>query len=193
MYRKAFIAGVSALICLHEPVHSHCQMPCGIYHDDMVFDMVDQYVETMYKAMSELNDNAFKTAEDKNQFCRWVSQKETQSNDIANLFLTYFLQQKIKPDEKDTPRKVILTQKLLFLIVQIKQNVDPKIVLKFADQWMEFKHMFHREDYECKTEEIKTKKWIEEENKLNETHTHDEDHGHPHDHDDKENADKSKH
>jgi nickel superoxide dismutase len=184
---------------------AHCQMPCGIYHDDMVFDQVDQYVETMYKAISMLKDSQFSTVREKNEFIRWVIQKEKASDEVAQLITTYFLQQKIKPGEEDTVKKLVSAHKLLFLAVQIKQNTDLSIVEAFSDEWDLFKHMFHIEGYECEIEKIKLKKREMEKKALGEKqklsgksdqehlqnehshpHEHDHvhtDHPHPHDHD----------
>lgn len=141
-------------------------MPCGIYHDDMVYDQIDQYVETMYKAVAEIEDNTFQNPQQRNQLVRWVLQKDVQSDEATRLITTYFLQQKIKPDEPDTQEKVVSAHKLLFLIVAIKQNADKKIVLDFNEEWTKFKHFFHRKGYECKIEKMKLKKWEEEHERL---------------------------
>jgi nickel superoxide dismutase len=130
-------------------------MPCGIYHDDMVYDQVDQYVETMYKGISVLNNNPFDTAKERNEFVRWVIQKENASDDVAELILKYFLQQKIKADEAETPKMLAAAHKLLQQLVAIKQNTDLKMVEEFAHQWEHFKLFFHREGYECQMEKIK--------------------------------------
>lgn len=128
---------------------AHCQMPCGIYHDNMVYDRIDQYVETVYKGVYVLNDSKFSTVKDKNEFVRWVMQKEKASNEVAELILTYFLQQKTKPDEADTVKRLVSAHKLLFLLVAIKQNADLETIKEFNAEWEKFKLMFHREGYEC--------------------------------------------
>ena len=35
---------------------AHCQMPCGIYHDSMVYDQIDQYAETCLLYTSDAAD-----------------------------------------------------------------------------------------------------------------------------------------
>lgn len=136
-------------------------MPCGIYHDDMVFDQIDQYVETMYKGITVISDNKFTTVADRNELVRWVGLKEHESDDAAHLITTYFLQQKIKPGESDTPKRLESAHRLLFLLVAIKQNVDLDMLQDFSDEWDKFKTMFHVEGYECKMENIKLKKRAE--------------------------------
>ena len=158
-----FYIAITLLLFQKHNLSGHCQIPCGIYHDSMVYDQIDQYVETMYKAVSEISAIPFdKSAKDRNQLVRWVIEKENASDEATNILTVYFLQQKIKPDEEDTVKKLISAHKLLFLIVQIKQNTDRKIVFEFMEEWTNFKLMFHRENYECRIEEAKIKKWREE-------------------------------
>lgn len=160
MRRKTLILLAMGMLAFSDCAFSHCQMPCGIYHDDMVFEMIDQYLETMYKATTELGHlQNGTTLKDKNQFVRWVIEKENASNEASKILTEYFLQQKIKPDEEDTPKKLIATHKLLFLIVRIKQNADLECVKSFADEWGKFKLFFHIEGYECEMEKRKLSQW----------------------------------
>lgn len=142
-------------------LQAHCQMPCGIYHDDMVFDQVDQYIETMVKSIAKLKDNKASNPQEKNEFVRWVVTKDHQSDDVSQLILTYFLQQKIKPGEPDTAKKIESAHKLLFYAVAIKQTVDFKAVSDFAEEWETFKLMFHIKGYECEMEKKNLKIWEE--------------------------------
>jgi nickel superoxide dismutase len=180
---KAACVFIFALLAQVNNVQAHCQMPCGIYHDDMVFDLIDQYVETMIKAVSVLKNSKFETVREKNEFIRWVCEKEKESNDAAKLITTFFLQQKIKPGEADTAKRVESAHKLLCMLVSIKQNTDVKLVEDFGDEWEKFKLMFHVEAYECKIEQIKMKKRQELLKQKGQAHDHDHDHDHEgHDH-----------
>src|ERR1700733_7367459 len=101
----------------------------------------------MFKGITMLNTNKFDSAWDRNEFVRWVIQKEKASDEIAELFTKYFLQQKIKPGEEDTAKRLASVHQMLFLLVQIKQNVDRKLIDNFFDEWEKFKLMFHVENY----------------------------------------------
>lgn len=153
------IVTASFLICCG--LNAHCQMPCGIYHDDMVYDQVDQYVETMVKAVAKIKDSKNNTPEARNEYVRWIMTKDRLSDQTANLITTYFLMQKIKPDDEDTAKKVVSAHKLLFQIVCIKQTVDFKSVSDFAEEWEKFKLFFHIEGYECAMEKKNLKLWDE--------------------------------
>lgn len=162
MYRLSLFLGVLAVVCPMSTLMGHCQMPCGIYHDDIVYDQIDQYIETMVKAVSKIKDSKFTTPFEHNELIRWVMTKDNMSNQTAELIMTYFLQQKIKPGEKDTPKQLESAHKLLFRIVIIKQTVDFKAVSDFAEEWEKFKLMFHIEGYECKLNQMHLQKLVEE-------------------------------
>lgn len=183
MKKKLLSLGTALLLTLISDLSAHCQMPCGIYHDDMVFDKVDEYVETTFKGLTVMNESKFSSVKQKNEFIRWVIQKENSSSEVADLIMTYFLQQKIKPDEQDTLKKLVSAHKLLFLLVQIKQNTDVQFLETFSSEWDKFKLMFHREGYECQIEKIKLKKIAEQQKALESHADHDHDHDHTHDED----------
>ena len=105
----------------------------------MTFNQIDQYIETMYKGMTELKTSKFATPMERNNFTRWVLLKETASDEMANLITQYFLQQKIKPGEPDTAKRLVSAHKMLFELTAIKQNVEVKMVEDFADEWENFK------------------------------------------------------
>lgn len=199
MIKRFLLAGLIIASSLQgTALYAHCQMPCGIYHDDMVYDQIDQYIETMAKGITVLTDNKFSTVQERNEFMRWVLEKEQSSDEVAALITKFFLQQKIKPNEGETTTKrVMAAHKLLFLLVPIKQTVDLKFLNDFYEEWENFKLMFHVEGYECKMEQIKLKKWAEKRKAQEEAdkkagkvdtskekeHSHDDDHDHDHDHD----------
>lgn len=199
MAKRTFAFSILCSSLLSLSLFSHCQMPCGVYHDDMVYDQIDQYVETMVKGDTILSENKFETVFDKNEFIRWVLTKDKLSDQIAQLITTYFLQQKIKPGEESTGKRVESAHKLLFLLVSIKQTADVKVVKQFYDEWEKFKLMFHIEGYSCFMEQKKLKEQEEkeeEENKGSDNsasgikeknhdhwhshHDHDHDHSHVH-------------
>ena len=176
--KKMILLGLLATLWTGSNLEGHCQMPCGIYHDDMVFDQIDQYVETMYKGMTVVNDSKFSTVKERNETIRWICLKENASDAASEIMTTYFLQQKIKPGEADTAKKLESAHKLLFLIVGIKQNTDRQMVLNFSDEWEKFKDMFHVEGYSCKMEKLKEEK----KKKATQPHTHDDGDDHDHTH-----------
>lgn len=196
MKKNALLVGIASFICHTGSLAAHCQMPCGIYHDEMVFNQIDQYIETMYKGMTELKNSKFSNPLERNNFIRWVALKESASDEMANLITQYFLQQKIKPGEPDTAKRLVSAHKMLFELTAIKQNVDLKMIEDFADEWENFKQMFHVMNYECQidiinrrkrqrdfelTKQPDTQKDHSPDEGNDHDHTHDGDHDHSHD------------
>lgn len=145
--KQMFSAVFAAFVLFSSQLSAHCQMPCGIYDDQLVYDQVDQYYLTMYKAVSALKNSKFETLHDRNQYIRWVMLKNEESDTTAKILTTYFLQQKITPmaGDADTQKLVHSIHQLLFYLVIIKQNVDLDIVKQFGKEWENFKQMFHPE------------------------------------------------
>jgi nickel superoxide dismutase len=142
----AAFAFLSSSVIFHGTIFGHCQMPCGIYDDQMIYDKIDQFYLTMVKAVGILTEKHDpETVQDKNQFVRWVMLKEKSCDEVADILTTYFLQQKFKPGDDDTTDLLKSAHKLLFLLVEIKQHVDLKIVRDFGKEWDRFKQLFHPE------------------------------------------------
>mmetsp|Transcript_6543 Transcript_6543/g.16036 ORF Transcript_6543/g.16036 Transcript_6543/m.16036 type:complete len:155 (+) Transcript_6543:70-534(+) len=80
-------------------LRGHCQVPCGIFHDDQRVDMMKEDAETIRKAMvqsSELHKaNGY---QDMHQVMRWINTKEEHAQSIMTTIGDYFLAQKVKKD-----------------------------------------------------------------------------------------------
>lgn len=138
LFFTLFLSGLSA----------HCQMPCGIYNDQMVYDQINQFYLTVFKAVKNMEALKADSLEDRNKFVRWVITKDRLCDETAELITKFFLQQKIQPIDDNVDLLKSL-HKLLFLLVAIKQNVDIKVVQDFNKEWEHFKYLFHPE-LECK-------------------------------------------
>lgn len=127
------------LTTLTTALFGHCQMPCGIYHDEVVFGRFDEYVETMYKAMDEVQTNPFSTAQEKMNFTRWVDLKERYSNEMTTLFTEYFLQQRLKPENPQIDSLLKNSHRILIDLMKIKQKSDKATVDTFTEDLKVFK------------------------------------------------------
>ncbi len=126
-------------LCCQMGLGAHCQMPCGIYHDEIVFGQLEEYIELMNKAMQELKTNEFATPAERANFIRWVTLKDTNSDEMAALLTKYFLQQRIKSDQTE-----LLTHahKVLVGMMQVKQLVDQGSVEKLKQELKTFKELY---------------------------------------------------
>jgi nickel superoxide dismutase len=106
------------------PVEAHCQIPCGIYDDEMRFQMLEEHITTIEKSMNsivELSADPWKNA---NQLVRWVVNKENHADEMASIVTKYFLQQRLKIDDPQWAAKVKPCHEILFYSMKAKQTTD---------------------------------------------------------------------
>jgi len=113
---------------------SHCQVPCGIYNDELRFEaLYNQNITTIDKAMTQIKELSEKSdALSANQLSRWVTNKEEHADEIMHQMQQYFLAQRIKPaDEgdsaayKDYTQKLVIIHHIIIDSMKCKQTVDP--------------------------------------------------------------------
>ena len=56
---------------------SHCEIPCGIYGDEMRFAMMKEDIATIEKSMKQIVELSKQASPNHNQIVRWVQNKET--------------------------------------------------------------------------------------------------------------------
>ncbi len=66
-----------AMIALFKPaVFSHCEIPCGVYDDEMRFTMIKEHITTIEKAIKKIVNLSGQQPPNFNQIVRWVTNKE---------------------------------------------------------------------------------------------------------------------
>ena len=94
----AALLALSALSLSGSRAVAHCEVPCGIYGDQMRFDMMLEDQATIAKAMVQIRELTGK--EDPlavNQSVRWVMTKEEHATKTMDVIAQYFMAQRIKP------------------------------------------------------------------------------------------------
>jgi nickel superoxide dismutase len=113
---------VFALLLLTSPASSHCEIPCGIYDDQMRITLLKEHISTIEKSMDKINN-----PEDgigSNQHVRWIMNKEDHANQFQEIVSQYFLTQRIKPDNKDYTRQLELLHQMLVYAMKCKQTTN---------------------------------------------------------------------
>ena len=110
---------------------AHCEIPCGIYGDDLRFSMLQEDITTIEKSMKKIVELAADPAENANQIGRWVLNKEQHADHIREIVTQYFMTQRIKlPDEGDKAavaaytERLTLLHKMLVYAMKSKQTTD---------------------------------------------------------------------
>lgn len=99
---------ITAAVALAVPATdaaAHCEIPCGIYHDEMYFSMMREDIETIEKSMKMIEALSAEEDIDYNQLVRWVVNKEEHAEKLMHKVEQYFMHQRIKPVDESEGRK----------------------------------------------------------------------------------------
>jgi nickel superoxide dismutase len=111
-------------------VFPHCQVPCGIYDDEMRFEMMDEDIDTIEKSMKMITELSGEKNKNFNQIVRWVNTKEHHAEKLTETVTYYFMAQRLEPlnktdkGYKEYLAKLTLWHKLLFYAMKSKQTTD---------------------------------------------------------------------
>ena len=109
----------------------HCEVPCGIYADQMRFEQMLEDTATIAKAIAGINefagglDDGSPTGKAINQANRWVTTKENHATNTQHIISQYFLTQRIKADHKDYTGQLATSHRVLVAAMKCKQDSDP--------------------------------------------------------------------
>ena len=139
----------SLFLVLHSGLFSHCEVPCGIYNDEMRFTMIMEHIQTIEKAMNQIMELSEQSPQNMNQIVRWIMNKENHAEEIQHIISQYFLTQRIKtPDSKDKNaeesyvKKLTLCHEILVLAMKAKQTTDLKNVKSLKSAVTQFKEAY---------------------------------------------------
>jgi nickel superoxide dismutase len=105
---------------------AHCEVPCGIFADQMRFEKMLEDATTMKKAMVQLGQLAGKTdAQSINQAVRWVNTKEEHAKETQHVIAQYFMAQRIKPTQADYVKRLTTAHAVMTAAMKCKQTTDP--------------------------------------------------------------------
>ena len=103
---------------------AHCEIPCGIYDDEMRIKMIAEHIRTIEKSMKQIVALKGSQPVDYNQLVRWISNKEHHADEIQKIASQYFMTQRIKFDTDNYSKKLMLLHKMLVYAMKCKQTTD---------------------------------------------------------------------
>ena len=124
---------------------SHCQVPCGIYDDEVRIKMMAEHITTIEKAMKQVTALSKEAKPNYNQIVRWVTNKEKHAEELSQIITYYFMAQRIKPAKKETQKyqdyrkKLELLHHLLVYTMKAKQSTDLSVIEKLRSLLSKFK------------------------------------------------------
>jgi len=113
------------------PAFSHCEIPCGIYGDEMRIAMMKEDIATIEKSMKQVVELSKQASPNHNQIVRWVQNKEHHADKIRDVATQYFMAQRVKPVLSKGPaehdaylNKLKLLHEMIVTSMKCKQTTD---------------------------------------------------------------------
>jgi nickel superoxide dismutase len=121
---------------------AHCEIPCGIYDDQLRVHMIAEHLVTIDKSMVQIKELGKKKSINYNQLIRWTNNKEKHANEIQQIVCQYFLTQRIKPETKKYSEKLKVLHKMLIHAMKCKQTTDLSHVTKLRSLLKDFEILY---------------------------------------------------
>jgi hypothetical protein len=122
-------AAVAGVVCA-PAAFSHCQVPCGIYDDELRIAAIEEDIATIEKCMGEIDELSADPGSNMNQLVRWVNTKEFHAEDIMDTVAAYYMAQRLAPaaegsEEYETYiRRLTLLHEIMYYAMKAKQSTD---------------------------------------------------------------------
>ncbi len=155
---SAFII-VSGLLA-SKSLNAHCEIPCGIYNDQLRVKHLYEHFTTLEKSMNKIMELSEADDINYNQLIRWTVNKDEHARKVQEIVEQYFMHQRIKVKEKGEEgydkyiEQITLAHKLTVYAMKAKQTTDLKYIKKlrstlkkFSESYFSEEEMKHLEDH----------------------------------------------
>jgi nickel superoxide dismutase len=116
--------GMVSVLLTASVASAHCEIPCGIYDDQLRIKQLAEHIGTVEKSMKMIVSLGQEKPVNNNQIVRWVTNKEDHANQIQHIVTQYYMTQRIKPSTDQYAEKLALLHKILIAAMKCKQTVD---------------------------------------------------------------------
>jgi nickel superoxide dismutase len=121
---------------------AHCEIPCGIYGDELRAKLIYEHTVTIEKSMKKISELSKQEPVNYNQLVRWISNKEEHATKIQHIIYQYFMTQRIRPDGTKYIEKLTILHKMLQSAMKCKQGTDPSNVRSLQSLLKEFEVLY---------------------------------------------------
>jgi len=128
--KKGIVLLIVMVAFLGRHANSHCEVPCGIYDDQLRANLIWEHFVTIEKAMKQIEALSAEENPNYNQIVRWVNTKEEHANKIQEIVSQYFLHQRVKIKEKGEEgydkyiEQLTTCHQILVFAMKTKQSTD---------------------------------------------------------------------
>ncbi len=143
--KKIYLYVLAAVFCLFvstNNVSAHCEIPCGIYDDQMRVTMIAEHISTIEKSMNQILEIQKEKNHNANQLIRWVMNKENHADELQEIVSQYFMTQRIKFDAKEYDKKIGLLHQMLVYAMKCKQTTNLENIQKLREALKNFETLY---------------------------------------------------
>ena len=154
MKKLIFTVLLSLAVLAGKNSYGHCEIPCGIYHDELRIALLYEHFTTIEKAMSQMTELSQAGEVNYNQLIRWTGAKEDHANEVQDVVTQYFITQRVKLPEATEGevyekyiKQLSALHEIIVYAMKSKQTTDTGNVEKmraalktFEDLYFEGKH-----------------------------------------------------
>lgn len=141
---------------------AHCEIPCGIYNDELRIALLYEHFTTIEKAMKNINDLSQEPGKNSMMITRWTMAKEDHANKVQEIAEQYFLTQRVKPVSENDAENFKRYQQQLMALHQIivsamktKQTTEPEHVEMLRKTLSMFEEIYFKGQHRHKIEQDK--------------------------------------
>lgn len=127
---------------------AHCEIPCGIYDDEMRINMMAEHIATVEKSMKQILKLKTSKSIDYNQLIRWVMNKENHANELQEIVTQYFMTQRIKFDTENYTEKLNLLHKMLVYTMKCKQTTNLTHISTLRSLLKSFRNLYFERSHQ---------------------------------------------
>lgn len=144
MKTKCFkvLVGLFLVLVFANKVFAHCEIPCGIYDDEMRINMISEHIITIEKSMNQVVKIEKEEPSNSNQLVRWVMNKEHHADGLQKIVTQYFMTQRIKINAKNYAKKLGALHQMLIYSMKCKQTTDLANVNKLKNLVENFQALY---------------------------------------------------
>lgn len=132
----SFLATANAL--------SHCEIPCGIYDDEVRIKLIGEHIATIEKSMGKIEELKQAEAQDQNQLIRWVMNKEDHANQLQHIVTQYFMTQRLMVGAENYVEQLGILHQMLIAAMKSKQTTDTKYTAELKDLLSRFEKLYFK-------------------------------------------------
>ena len=121
----------------------HCQVPCGVYTDDLRFMQMLEDTTTIEKSSNLIIELSSKDdGQSQNQLARWVSTKESHASKIQKIIAEYFLTQRIKSSASNYEALLKGAHSVMVAAMKCKQSTEASAAKNLKESILAFQKIY---------------------------------------------------